>query len=301
MSLLLNHCLISTNSARIIVNKNRLILCLFLIWWMCIAVFYMITAIRISRARETICQSGVEMAKVFSSRVSLPLLELDMPTLSALLTEATGNSDIVYAAIVDHKNNIIAYTNVELIMPVIKEGARTVDQVCFWEGNSSDHKKNINFSSDVTYAETKIGEIYLAISAAEINKFKKLFALGALLSFTVLLFVIIVLYYKNFKLIAIRLKAAYISQAPGDSVFATTTCIACPLCGTNQPFSRTVFSCTNLDGFRIIQSTNSKLKSGVANKSKDIFLSEIDKKKDLGWLKHQVIVRCIEIIKKLTT
>ena len=259
----------------------------------------MITAIRISRAREIICQYGVEMSKVFSKSVSLPLLELDMPTLSALLREAISNSDIVYAAIVDHKNNIIAYTNVELIMPVIKEGARTVDQICFWEGNSSDHKKIINFSSDVTYAETKIGEIYLAISAAEIDKFKKLFGLGALSSFTVLLFVIIVLYYKKLSLIAIRLRAAYISQACSSSAFAETTCIACPLCGTNQPFSQEVFNDINLDRFRIIRSTNSELKPGRSDKSKDIFLSEIVKRKDLGWLKRQVILRCIEIIKKL--
>ncbi len=241
------------------------------------------------------------MAKVFSSRVSLPLLELDMPTLSALLTEATGNSDIVYAAIVDHKNNIIAYTNVELIMSVIKKGVRTFDQISFWEGNSSDHKKIINFSSDVIYAETKIGEIYLAISAAEIDKYKKLFALGALSSFTILLFVIIVLYYKNFRLIISRLRAAYILQAGSGSAFAETTRIACPLCGTNRPFSREVFNCTNLNRFRIVQSINSELKSESSDKSKDIFLSEIDKRKDLGWLKHQVMVRCIEIIKKLAT
>ena len=241
------------------------------------------------------------MAKVFSSRVSLPLLELDMPTLSALLAEATDNSDIVYAAIVDHKNNIIAYTNVELIMSIVKEGVRTFDQVSFWEGNSSDHKKIINFSSDVIYAETNIGEIYLAISAAEIDKFKKLFALGALSSFTVLLFVIIVLYYKNFRLIGSKLRAAYISQACSSNTFAETTCISCPLCGTNQPFSHEVFNCTNLNRFRIIQSANSKLKPGVSDKSKDVFLSEIDRRKDLGWLKRQVIVQCIEIIKKLTT
>jgi hypothetical protein len=98
---------------------------------MCLAVFYMITAIKISRVRQTINQSGVEMAQVFSSRASLPLLKLDMPTLSALLSESTSGSDIVYAAIVDHKNNIIAYTNVELITSIMKEGARTVDQVSF--------------------------------------------------------------------------------------------------------------------------------------------------------------------------
>ena len=279
-------------------NRNRLILCL-VVWWMCIAVFYMITAIKISRVRQTISQSGVEMAQVFSSRANLPLLELDMPALSALLSESTSSSDIVYAAIVDHKNNIIAYTNVELIMPVIKEGARTVDQVCFWEGNSSDHKKIINFSSDVTYAETKIGEIYLAISAAEIDKFEKHFGFGAFSSFTVLLFVIIVLYYNKFRSKVSKLRTAYRSQAGSRGVFAETTCIACPLCGTNQPFSQEVFNDINLDRFRIIRSTNSELKPGGSDKSKDIFLSEIVKRKDLGWLKRQVIVRCIEIIKKL--
>ena len=222
-----------------------------------------------------------------------------MPALSALLSESTSSSDIVYAAIVDHKNNIIAYTNVELIMSIMKKGARTVDQVSFWEGNSSDHKKIINFSSDVTYAETKIGEIYLAISAAEIDKFEKRFGFGALLSFPVLLFVIIVLYYKNFRSRVNKLRTAYRSQAGSKGVFAETTRIACPLCGTNQPFSQEVFNCINLNRFKIIRSTNSELKPEGSDKSKDIFLSEIAKRKDLGWLKRQVIVRCIEIIKKL--
>jgi len=279
-------------------NRSRLILCL-LVWWMCIAVFYMITASKISRIRKAISQSGVEMAGVFSSRASLPLLELDMPTLSALLSDYTSSSDIVYAAIVDHKNNVIAYTNVELIVSIKKEGALTVDQVSFWEGDSSDYKRIVNFSSDVTYAGTKIGEIYLAISAAEIDKFEKLFGLGTLSSFTVLLFVIIVLYYKNFRFIVSKLRAAYISQARSRSAFAEITCIACPLCGTNQPFSQEVFNCINLNRFKIIRSTNSELKPEGSDKSKDIFLSEIAKRKDLGWLKRQVIVRCIEIIKKL--
>ncbi|MEA3457740.1 MAG: hypothetical protein U9R21_03590, partial [Candidatus Thermoplasmatota archaeon] len=279
-------------------NRSRLILC-FLVWWMCIAVFYMITVSKISRVRKTISQSGVEMAKVFSSRVSLPLLELDMPTLSALLNKATSKSDIVYAAIVDHKNNIMAYTNVELIMSIKKEGALTVDQVTFWKGDSSAYKRIVSFSSDVIYAETKIGEIYLAISAAEIDKFEKRFSFGALSSFTILLFVIIVLYYKEVRSIVSKLRAGYRSQAGSRGVFAETTRIACPLCGTNKTFSKKVFNYINLDRFRIIRSTNSELKLGGSDKSKDIFLSEIAKRKDLGWLKRQVIVRCIEIIKKL--
>ena len=279
-------------------NKSRLILCL-LVWWMCIAVFYMITAIKISRVRKTISQSGVEMAGVFSSRVGLPLLELDIPTLSALLSEATSSSDIIYAAIIDHKNKIIAYTSVELIMSAMNEGARTVDQVSFWEGDPSDYKRIVNFSSDVTYAGTKIGEIYLAISAAEIDKLKKRFGFVALSSFTIMLLVIIVLYYKELRSIVGKLRAAYRSQAGSKGVFAETTCIACPLCGTNKPFSQEVFNCINLNRFRIIRSTNSELKPEGSDKSKDIFLSEIAKRKDLGWLKRQVIVRCIEIIKKL--
>ena len=280
-------------------KRSRLILCL-LVWWMFIAVFYMITSIKISRARKAISQSGVEMAGVFSSRASLPLLELDMPTLSALLSDSTSSSDIVYAAIVDHKNNVIAYTNVELIMSIKKEGALTVDQVSFWEGDSSDYKRIVNFSSDVTYAGTKIGEIYLAISAAEIDKFKKRFGFGALSSFTILLFVIIVLYYKEFRSIVSKLRAAYRSQAGSRGVLAEEMAsIACPLCGTNKPFSQEVFNCINLNRFRIIRSTNTKLKPGMSDKSKDIFLSEIAERKDLGWLKRQVIVRCIEIIKQL--
>lgn len=259
----------------------------------------MITSIKISRARKTISQSGIKMARVFSNRVGLPLLELDIPTLSALLSEATSNSDIIYAAIIDHKNNIIAYTSVKLIMSAMNEGAPTVDQVAFWEGNPSDYKRIVNFSSDVTYAGTKIGEIYLAISAAEIDTFKKRFAFVALSSFTIMLLVIIVLHYKDFRSIGRKLKSAYRSQSERGGVLAEMSSIACPLCGTNQPFSQEVFNCINLNRFKIIRSTNSELKSGESDQSKDIFLSEIAERKDLGWLKSQVIVRCIEIIKKL--
>ena len=269
---------------------------------MCIAVFYMITAIKISKERKTILQSGVEMAKIFSSRVSLPLLEVDMPAIGTLLGEFTSSPGIVYLSIIDHKNNIVAYTNVGLIMSVVKDGARTVDQVSFWEGDSSYYKKNINFSSDVTYAKTKIGEIYLTISAAKIDKFETFFALGTLSSFTILLFVIIVLYYKELiSSILSKMRSAYISQARSNSTFEETICIACPLYETNQPFSQEVFNCIDIDRLRIIQSINNELKPGVSDKSKDTFLSEIAKRKNLGWLKRKVIVQCIGIIKKLAT
>ena len=101
------------------------------------------------------------------------------------------------------------------------------------------------------------------------------------------------------RFIVSKLRAACGSQAGSKGVFAETTCIACPLCGTNKPFSQEVFNDINLERFRIIRSTNSELKPGGSDKSKDIFLSEIVRRKDLGWLKRQVIIRCIEIIKKL--
>ena len=280
-------------------NKRVLLLCL-LAWLMIVLITYVIVRISIGQLKRNISQSGIAMATGFSNKVSLPLLERDMAILSQLLHEATDNPSVVYAAIIDHKNNIVAYTNAELIMPVNKGGfARTIDRVSFWEGFAADRQKIFSFSTNVTYSGTKIGEIYLALSAIEINHFNRRFSLITMSSFAALLLLAVVLHFSRLTLTAKRPRGPKSPLAAEEVPLGNMAHMACPLCGSHKPFTDKAVSRVNLDGFVFLRAGNGEPGAARSSTSQGISLSEIGEREGLGWLKRQVIFRCTEIIRKL--
>jgi uncharacterized membrane protein affecting hemolysin expression len=280
-------------------NKRVLIFCL-LAWLMIVLITYVIVRINIGRVKRDISQSGIAMATGFSTKVSLPLLERDVAMLSQLLHEATDNPSIVYAAIIDHKNNIVAYTNAELIMPVNKGGfARTVNRVSFWEGFAADQKKIFSFSTDVTYAGTKIGEIYLALSAVEINQFKRRFSVITISSLGVFLLLAVVLSLTDVTLTAKRPRGQQGPLRAEQVPLKKMAHMACPLCGSQKPFSDKAVSRVNLEGFLFLRAGNGEPGAAGSSKSQGISLTDLGETEGLEWLKRQVIFRCTEIIRKL--
>jgi hypothetical protein len=280
-------------------SKRVLMLCL-LAWLMMVLITYVIVRINIGRVKRDISQSGIAMATGFSTKVSLPLLERDMAMLSQLLHETTDNPGVVYAAIIDHKNDIVAYTNAELIMPANKGGfARTIKRVSFWEGFAADQEKIFSFSTNVTYAGTKIGEIYLALSAIEITQFKRRFSVITMSSFGVLLLLAIVLSFSDVTLTA---KGSGGQQGPlrGEQVpLKKMAHMACPLCGSGKPFTEEAVSRVNLDGFLFFRAGNGESGTAESATSQGVSLTEMGETEGLEWLKRQVIFRCTEIIRKL--
>jgi len=280
-------------------NKRVLIFCL-LAWLMIVLITYVIVRINVGRVKHDISQSGIAMATGFSTKVSLPLLERDMAMLSQLLHEATDNPSVVYAAIIDHKNNIVAYTNAELIMPVNKGGfAQTINRVSFWEGFAADQKKIFSFSTNVTYAGTKIGEIYLALSAIEINQFKRRFSVITASSFGVLLLLAVVLSLSD---VTVTAKGSRGQQGPlraQQVPLKKMAHMACPLCGSDKPFTNEAVSRVSLDGFVFLRAGNGEPGAAGSSKSQGISLRDMGETEGLEWLKRQVIFRCTEIIRKL--
>ncbi len=275
-------------------SKSRLIWVFFS--WLTVLVFiYMIGNIKLGQLRDDISQSGTSSAKLFAGRVSLPLLERDMETLSTILNNTTSRTDVLYAAIIDHKNNIMAYTNPELIMPVNKGSlARTVDGVSFWEGLSVDQQEIFSFSTNVTYSRTKIGEIYLALSAAEIGNWENRIALIAVASFVIFSLVGVAPHFKGTSRNVCSKKHS--TQQVSISGVAN---MECPLCGADKPFSDRAISQVNMDRLMFLQPENCEPFDKHALQSQGISLSEMAERQDLGWLKRQVIFRCTEIIRKL--
>jgi len=275
-------------------SKSRLIW-VFSGWLTVLVLICLIGSIKLGQLKDDISQSGTSLAKLFAGQVSLPLLQRDMETLSTILNNTTSRTDVLYAAIIDHKNNIMAYTNPELIMPVNKGSlARMVDGVSFWEGLSVDQQKIISFSTNVTYSRTKIGEVYLALSAAKIGNWKNRIGLIAIASFVIFSLVGAAPHFKR-TWRNLCSKKHPTQQVPIQGIAN----MECPLCGSDKPFSERAISHVNMDRLMFLQPKNGEPFDKYTLQSHGISLSEMAERQDLGWLKRQVIFRCTEIIRKV--
>ncbi|MCW9065853.1 MAG: hypothetical protein OQJ78_06100 [Ignavibacteriaceae bacterium] len=125
------------------------------------------------------------------------------------------------------------------------------------------------------------------------------FIFAAISSFIILVLVLTGLYFKGFRPITDALKARYSKKSLPLGFFEGSN-IACPLCGEKQTFSRERFTDINLDRFLIIQSAQNVSSPDRFRSERGISLSEISNREDLVWLKRQMVLRCIEIIKKLS-
>jgi len=281
----------------LIKNNKKWWIYLFSAWFMLLIIVCLILGDKVDQLRKDINRSGISLAKSFAGQASLPLLERDMEALSATLKDTTSRPDVLYAAIIDHQNNIVAYTNPELIMPVNKGGlARTIDGVSFWKGLSADQAGIISFSTNVSYSKVKIGEVYLALSAAELGNWKGNIGLIVIASFAMFLLVGVVFHFQgrrpNF-----RDRQHASPQAPVPD----TASMQCPLCGSEKLFSEHAVSHANMDRLVFLRPQNDRPANKSGSQSKGISFLEMADRQELRWLKRQVIFRCTEIIKKLAT
>lgn len=278
-------------------NTRHLILVV-VIWWLAMLIAYSIITLRVNHLKDKLRETGVEITNEFSNLVSLPLLEKKSQSISTLLTDAVNRTDVIYASVVDHRNKVVAFTGTGHLMPDRTETARSIETVAMWEGGFASHAKILNFVSDVTYAGTKIGEIFIGLSTPEMFQTRKQFIFIAALSCLILLVLIAVFRYQTIKTFLIKYLNLSPSSAAIDPALQKTP-IICPLCGTQQPFSGKLFNRSGLNKF--LKIGNSKPISNPRNvaDSKNSDLPELAGKEDLSRIRRQIILRCTEIIKKL--
>ena len=279
-------------------NTRHLILGL-IIWWLIMLLVYSIFTLRVNRLKGNLIQSGVDLTREFSDLVSLPLLENNSQAISKILTDAASRTNVIYASVVDHRNKVVAFTGTGHLMPDMTEAARLVDKVSTWEGGFASHAKNLNFVSDITYAGTKIGEIFIGLSTPGMFQTRKTFIFIAVASCLILLILVAVARFQNIK--AFMNKYIDTKRAVAKtSITANGTLINCPLCGTQQPLSRKMFKKSSLDQFWSSGDWKSEPNPRSDADSKRSNVPGLEKKQDLSWIKRQIILRCTEIINKLT-
>jgi len=278
--------------------NTRYIIYGIVIWWIAMLLGYSIISFRSDRQKNRLTESGIKITNEFSELVSLPLLEKNDQTIQSLLTDAANKKNVIYASVVDHRNKVIAFTGTGHLMPDMTDAAHLVEKVSFWEGGFASHANFLNFASEVTYAGTKIGEIFIGLSTGETSQTRFVFlTIAGLSSLAILVFILVFRYRSTseFLMKALNYKK---SSSPAEST-GSESHVLCPLCGTQKPFSDRIFHRSNLDRFLTIGTANTGPDTGSVGHSKRIDINDVARKEDLSWMRRQIIERCTEIIKKL--
>ncbi|MGD8343150.1 MAG: hypothetical protein PVI38_01855 [Desulfobacterales bacterium] len=269
------------------------------VWWLVMLIVYSLISLRVNHLKKRLSKTGVELTTELGHRVSLPLLEKDSQSIHRLLTEAAGKPGVFYASVVDHRNKVVAFTGTGHLMPDMTPTARGIETVTIREGGFASHAKIVNFVSDITYAGTKIGELFIGMSTPGAVETRKIFAIIAVISGILLLILVILIRYQSIKETLTKTFPVSASTAKIETD-ARGAQIACPLCGTRKPLSATLFKQSNLDAHLTggLAAQNVNMNPGVANSDKDAQTHSVTD--DLLWLKRRIVLRCADIIKKLT-
>ena len=278
--------------------NTRYIIYGIVIWWLAMLIGYAIITFQSDRHQDKLKAFGIAITNEFSELVSLPLLEKNDPTIHSLLTDAANKKDVIYASVVDHRNKVVAFTGTGHLLPDMTEADHSVEKVSIWEGEFASHAKFLNFASDITYAGTKIGEIFIGLSTSETSRIRRLFIVIAVSSSLALLVLILVFRCRSIGASLMKAVNFNRSNSAMDSDLKDSL-VTCPLCGTHKPISDKVFHHSNLDRFLTLGNSQDGPNAANVAHGKRITIDDLAKKENLSWMRRQIIERCTEIIKKL--
>ena len=120
-------------------------------------------------------QKGVSATQRLSVKTGSPLLGKDVLALNVAIGEFEKNDNMVFAAILDHKNRVVAHSEPEMInRPLMslqdKRQVKIIDGVCIEAGKGGDDNIPLfRFSQDISYSGIKIGKVYYVKSSTELN------------------------------------------------------------------------------------------------------------------------------------
>jgi len=175
-------------------NKKRINLCL-LIWVVgCLAGYGMFQS-TVKGLKDDFYQVGLERTGNLVAQIGPSLLENDVLSLNMAIGELESSAGLIFSAIVDHQDKIVAHTDSRLVnrtLPPLERQSHeaTIKGVSVEEGFSVKNEKTVRFSSHVVYSGVKIGKVYLALSAADlydsVSRYRTVFVFGVVFGLVLL-------------------------------------------------------------------------------------------------------------------
>lgn len=279
------------NAKRPFKLTGKIIIICLVVWFVICSVFYISIHIWEGNRMQKLVKTGVSISKDISSQSGLPLLEKNITLLSRLIETIKQRPEVVFASIIDHKNKIIAYTDQEQFFTLNKQESGVLDDVHYWRISNLNNQKVMNFSSEVTFSNTRVGEVLISLAVKNDGQLKRLFLFFSVLSLMAIAFFCGIVNYKDLISWCRALKKN--KRSPKETFIKDSgySEISCPLCGNPDNFSLKGFQAPDLDKFFIL-----KQYSGT---HASILLSDIAKIEELSWLKRLIVAQCTKIINKI--
>ena len=195
-------------------NKRGIIVCLIL--WIVINVTgFFIYRLNVTNLKDDFYQQGIFATQSLTEKVGPSLLEKDILSLNVAIRDLANRKNIAFAAILDHKNKVVAHTDPEMINRPLTSiqnlrTIETIDNVFIETGKRGpDNIQLISFAKDVSFSKVKIGKVYYGMFLTGLNnafsRFRMIF-LSVFLASTIILSVVLFLMDRILRAKAIKIR-----------------------------------------------------------------------------------------------
>jgi len=258
------------------------------VWFLLCAILYIVVHFWEGSRKNDLVKTGVAISKDISSQSGLSLLERKIDHLGMLLENITEKPEVVFASIIDHRNKLIAYTDQDQFFTFSRKKSEEFEGVHYWRISNLNHEKVMNFSSDITFSGTRVGEVFISLAAEKMGGLRRSFLFFAVLT---LLILVVFFGFVKYKDIGVWWNTKFKHlDAPAQPLLAQKDPhdFFCPLCSSAGHFSKDSCHMEDLESFLLIKS--------YSETNRDVMLRKLDRINELSWLKKRIIAQCGKII-----
>ncbi len=157
------------------IRRNRkVIIFLLSIWLVSNAGALFIYKNSVKNANEEFYNQGISAAENLASTSESLILEKDFLSLHMAIKELRDVKDLCFAAVLDHKKNVLTHTDTEMInknfeVPDQQKLVEQIKDVKIFTDAAPNGSVVFGFLKKITFADVEIGEIYLTLYSAPLN------------------------------------------------------------------------------------------------------------------------------------
>jgi len=154
-------------------NRRQFAICL-AIWLLINFSGYIFYHYAFEGRNDAFFQQGLSETQNLESKSGPFVLEKDILSLNVAVKELQDINDLKFAAITDHKNNILAHTNADLMNrkfePLQNEKPiDALDGIKITSGISTDETAVVGFFKNIIFSNVEIGKVCIAFTTANLN------------------------------------------------------------------------------------------------------------------------------------
>jgi uncharacterized membrane protein affecting hemolysin expression len=175
-------------------NRRQFAICL-AIWLLINFSGYIFYHYAFEQRSDAFFEQGLSETQKLESKSGPFVLEKDILSLNVAIKELQDINDLKFAAITDHKNNILAHTSADMVNRKFEslqneKPIDALDGIKITSGISTDKTAVIGFFKNIIFSDVEIGKICIALSTtnlnSDLNRLRFLYLSGVLLTIILL-------------------------------------------------------------------------------------------------------------------